>query len=146
MQHWKWMLFSWKGCLHRLPYFCCGIVLNTIVTILEKRSDFVDSLWISLWISLGIAVCMYMHTCTTIKRMHDIGYSGWWIALPFAAGLFVLIALEGAQILSLYLIVATIAASFIILSFSLFLLLRPPKFKNNKYREPKTDNGTKEEE
>lgn len=84
-------LFTYKGRIRRDEYgysILIGIVITMILTIilfgsfLVKISDFksLSKAFLFLLVRIFIGIIL---TLQAIKRMHDVGKSGWWTLVPF---------------------------------------------------------------
>ena len=85
--------FSWKGRIRRSVFCARTILIISIITISIKLGVFllemsyndtyvINSLIVMLFFIVP-AVCTWLQHVQQIKRSHDIGYSGWFILIPF---------------------------------------------------------------
>lgn len=84
-EYWWWQLW------HLIFSFVSGII-SGIVQIMLYDDVIYDYGWIGI---IYIAVCFLPSISNHIKRMHDIGYSGWWILVPFANFIMTLFPSDG---------------------------------------------------
>jgi uncharacterized membrane protein YhaH (DUF805 family) len=83
-----WLLFSPSGRVGRQPYFMSillwlamqGVAITLIVKYQYDETMLVASTLLLVVISIGFFVSLLM---LSIKRLHDIGYSGLWALLMF---------------------------------------------------------------
>jgi len=74
--NWAWYLFSFKGRINRARYIVAQLVLITCWLVLWPLQ------WKTLHLDLVVAIAMWwINTATTVKRLHDRNWSGWW-AVP----------------------------------------------------------------
>lgn len=69
------MLFEASGRIGRLKYFKISIINIFCVFLVLGFSDFLNSDVVRVFLIIGFSI----HINTTIKRLHDLNYSGWWI-------------------------------------------------------------------
>jgi len=56
-------------------YFISAIILQTLINMSHLRNIFIELIMLLVFITL--------FTYISIKRLHDIGMSGWWVLVPF---------------------------------------------------------------
>jgi uncharacterized membrane protein YhaH (DUF805 family) len=84
--YFKWFYFSVRGRVGRqafwlfmvLPFFLIGIVLGFLILSLHIPFRMVLVLLFTL-----LPVLVWVGIAVSVKRLHDIGLSGWWVILCF---------------------------------------------------------------
>ena len=90
----KEILFSFKGRINRLGYWGYSIIpglilivgITTIIApIVIAKSQGLNpsnpSFISSILVIIGAIIAFWMIFSLQVKRLHDIGYSGWWLLL-----------------------------------------------------------------
>jgi uncharacterized membrane protein YhaH (DUF805 family) len=88
---WLAFLFSWKGRFTRLQfaimYFASGLPFVAIglgaMFLSDLRPDIPRDLTTAIFVT-GYALSAYLQTGNVVKRLHDLGLSGWWLAAMVA--------------------------------------------------------------
>ncbi len=73
-------LFSFKGRINRLEYFCVYVVsciYSFIGGMLSEDSEIANIIYLIFFIPF----CWYIIAANT-KRCHDFGFNGWWQLVP----------------------------------------------------------------
>lgn len=77
----KLNLFSAYGRLGRLRYTAHGILIQILLSVIVFMLVVTRDKTLALILSPFMLLFMYILICSTIKRLHDINASGWWILL-----------------------------------------------------------------
>ena len=95
----KFVLFSYDGRISRNQYWIMGILpLLALAFLWGITFDLVSYFfpWTSILVSIGAILCLvWGFTAVSIKRCHDIGYSGFWTLIYLIPG----VALVGLIVL-----------------------------------------------
>ena len=95
----KHVLFSFDGRINRTQYWCMGILPLFALAFLWGILFIPISYWfpfVSILVSIGAVLCLvWGFTAASVKRCHDIGYSGFWTLLYLIPG----VALVGLIVL-----------------------------------------------
>lgn len=128
--------FSFHGRLARLPFFIRGVYLSIVMTVLIIASIplFANGSRILWWAGLAvligaIAVPALGEISLTVRRLHDLGLSGYhaiWVSAADAAGT---ILSYGNEDLAIY-------AALPLLAIGLWLLFWPGQAGTNRFGEP----------
>jgi uncharacterized membrane protein YhaH (DUF805 family) len=86
ISYFNWFYFSVRGRIGRqafwlfmvLPFFLIGIVLGFLILSLHIPFRMVPVLLLTL-----LPVLVWVGIAVSVKRLHDIGLSGWWVILCF---------------------------------------------------------------
>jgi uncharacterized membrane protein YhaH (DUF805 family) len=98
--YWPWLLFSFHGRTGRLVYFftilviaCCNfaIVARSGLNVAALRDPSVanslsalSSLLLQQMTAMALSLVLaWVNTAVSVKRLHDINLSGWFLLLPF---------------------------------------------------------------
>ena len=81
----KYVLFSYEGRINRDQYWLMGILPLLALAFLWGITFIPVTYyfpWASILVSIGSTVCLvWGFTAVSVKRCHDIGYSGFWTLL-----------------------------------------------------------------
>ena len=95
----KYVLFSYDGRISRHQYWTMGILPLLALTFLWGITFYPISYflpWVSIIVSIGAIVCLvWGFIAVSVKRCHDIGYSGYWALFYLIPG----VALVGLVVL-----------------------------------------------
>jgi uncharacterized membrane protein YhaH (DUF805 family) len=94
---WKYLLLSFEGRINRKPYWLASIALGFIGAGLIIGLTFVTAAAVEgqlalppeIAVALLLAVIAAMLFCSlaiSVKRLHDRGKSGWWMAFYYGVG------------------------------------------------------------
>ncbi len=75
----KLNLFSADGRLGRLRYSAHCTLLQILLSIMGVTFVFTESKTLMLFLLPFMLFLVYILICSTIKRLHDINMSGWWL-------------------------------------------------------------------
>lgn len=122
-------LFSIKGRMNRIDYFIYTMVLVIIYflvkySMLSSAGLYVENGEMIPFIIFAFVV-LYFFTVFSIKRLHDMGYSGKLIILPY---LIILQVIIGDTARDNY-----ILSTILQIALGVMLILYPPKKEENKY-------------
>ncbi|WP_322083158.1 DUF805 domain-containing protein [Burkholderia sp. BCC1972] len=83
----KWFLFSFKGRTERLPWWIYSLVSGLIGVFFDAGSrgssnDDLPPLVVLVMVAIAV-VATWSWLAVTVKRLHDIDKSGWWMLLLF---------------------------------------------------------------
>lgn len=122
-------LFSIKGRMNRIDYFLYTMVLVIIYflvkySMLSSAGLYVENGEMIPFIIFAFVV-LYFFTVFSIKRLHDMGYSGKLIILPY---LIILQVIIGDTARDNY-----ILSTILQIALGVMLILYPPKKEENKY-------------
>lgn len=76
-------LFSYEGRVDRLTYWISQVVFYVLFFILVPFISTPDSDFNFNWSLLLLIIPFWFSFVITIKRLHDIDCSGWWILINF---------------------------------------------------------------
>lgn len=104
MSFWEW-LFSFNGRIGRgrywasfLVYLALAIVLSVVSTVAGSAGGQPAGIMIVPFAILGIAF-LVSSLAVSVKRFHDRGKSGWWMALAFGLSILAnIIAVAGGSV------------------------------------------------
>ncbi|WP_455482146.1 DUF805 domain-containing protein [Bartonella sp. B35(2025)] len=132
--------FQWKGRAMRAEYFWFMFVFNLItmpiflllqVLAVLNSSEFVVVLCWFVWFII-YAICYLPILFVSIRRMHDLGHSGFWVVLCMGS----LSIVQGMPQISGFSEPAIFAIIlFFTVALSLYLLFKDGERKDNKYGE-----------
>jgi len=131
-------IFNYKGRLNRKQFWVLELTLIVINCGLHGLSVYIESPFYNWFIVLFLLFSLILTIFSSIKRLHDIDYSGWWLLL-FILPLLLSIVLSNSKIVG-----SMDSIAFIILSLFtviggltlIFLFLKPGDLMENKYGEP----------
>lgn len=122
-------LFSIKGRMNRIDYFIYTMVLVIIYFLVKYNMVNSAGLYIEkgeiIPFIIFAFVVLYFFTVFSIKRLHDMGYSGKLIILPY---LIILQVIIGDTARDNY-----ILSTILQIALGVMLILYPPKKEENKY-------------
>lgn len=126
-----------KGRLNRKQFWVLELTLIVINCGLHSLSAYIESPFYNWFIVLFLLFSLILTIFASIKRLHDIGYSGWWLLL-FILPLLLSIFLSNSKIVGSMDSIALIILSLFTVIGGLtliFLFLKPGDFMENKYGE-----------
>ena len=122
-------LFSIKGRMNRIDYFLYTMVLVIIYFLVKYNMVNSAGLYIEKGEIIPFIICafvvLYFFTVFSIKRLHDMGYSGKLIILPY---LIILQVIIGDTARDNY-----ILSTILQIALGIVLMLYPSKEEENKY-------------
>ena len=83
------MYFSSKGRMKRLPYLITSLSITFVFIVLLFLGGFAFVSQAAspgkgmIVMAVAFLVCMISWVILTIKRLHDLNHSGWWVILSF---------------------------------------------------------------
>lgn len=70
-----------KGRGTRLEFFAASVVFGVILPVLEYLVDAIQSPVFDLFVACAVLIPLLW---VTVRRLHDLDFSGWWAVLVFA--------------------------------------------------------------
>lgn len=130
-----------RGVSTRREYWSFFAVL-AVVSVALQIVAFTGSLYGSYllyWIGTVTGVtwglfCVVPCVAVTIRRFHDVGFSGWWVGVLLSAQVLLNIGMQ--TVTDHQGLAAMTAASVVLFLMWLMVLGRPSRFENNPYRRP----------
>jgi len=133
---WK-SLFSSRGRIGRKTFWSVAIPITVIEIIIQAASGAAGDNPLLLLLLPVALVCVVINICNTAKRLHDLGWRGWWMFAPVAIVIFVdllAMAVFGAE--STGAVIVTLLAFLIPLAFLIVLGSRRGDEGPNRFGEP----------
>ena len=126
------LFLIYDGRMSRITYLITSLSLFLLCVIGVVLIAYLGSLFLMaelvyMLLILFCGVIIWSGTCINIKRLHDIGVSGWWCLLPPVVILLTMLVFHLQQLSPQYI------AESVNLLFGLALLFIPPNNMNNPY-------------
>lgn len=131
----------YNGRMNRITYFVSGFILNFLSAPLRILMDLYKKveapIYITLIMSLFYILIIFFFNSLIVRRLHDIGKSGWFAFItvaPIFGGLLVTLLLGVSGMAAKRgILLIFIAASFLYLFFGLYLFLKDGEETGNDY-------------
>ena len=91
----KWALFSLKGRIRRATFVWSSLLLFALIWVALSQVAFAEPesgqmvFWAFAFFGV-IGMSIYCLIALAVKRIHDVGHSGWWVLLGFITTLYAL--------------------------------------------------------
>lgn len=82
-------LVSGKGRVNRTVFWNVQLLLAVFQTCVRATGLLFDVIPIILMVTLLLVASAVVAVCNTIKRVHDLGRSGWWLMVPMILSLLI---------------------------------------------------------
>ncbi|MGB1296298.1 MAG: DUF805 domain-containing protein [Flavobacteriales bacterium] len=130
-------LFNYKGRLNRKQFWILELIFIMINGGLHSLSGYIESPFYNWFIVLFLLFSLILTVFASIKRLHDIDYSGWWLLLCILPLLLGIILSNSKFVGSINYITFIIFPLFTVIGglTLIFLFLKPGNLMKNRYGE-----------